>query len=645
MNETLALPTESLKLVNSLRLLANQMISKAGSGHPGIALGAAPILYELYANQLVIDPNNPDMINRDRFVLSAGHGAALLYATLYAAGFDLSSDDLAHFRLPHSKTPGHPEVGVTPGVEATTGPLGQGLGMAVGMAMAEAKLHDQFPSVVDHYTYVLVGDGDLMEGVSHEAASLAGKQALSKLIVIHDDNSISLDGDKSRSDISDNMARFASYGWDVFDVPDGHNGSAIHHAIEQAKRTSKPTFIAVKTIIGDHGPFAGTNKAHGTPLTSEQMATLAVKLSTKMSGFEIAADMLQDMRQRIQVRLNQQRLPDVDELTAYKFFTQHQVTTTPKLTDSVKSQAGRKISKSVIQSFAKQMPQLWGGSADLVASTNAEIVASPLFDKHSRTGRNIAFGVREFGMGAIMNGIALHGGTKIFGSTFLVFSDYMKAAIRLSALQKLPVIYVFTHDSVTVGEDGPTHQPIEQIMSLRLIPGIDVLRPGTAEEIAAAWRKALMSVNRPTVLILSRGTIGSQGTAQQANLAIKNGAVKIATQPEAVINLIASGSEVQLALAVSQQLNVPNNVISMPNLQQFLSLNTAEKAQIIPKDAAKNVIIEAGTTLGWQVLTGENGLIFGIDQFGMSAEPQIILDEYGLNASVIVKKMTQYLEK
>lgn len=645
MNETLALPTESLKLVNSLRLLANQMISKAGSGHPGIALGAAPILYELYANQLVIDPNNPDMINRDRFVLSAGHGAALLYATLYAAGFDLSSDDLAHFRLPHSKTPGHPEVGVTPGVEATTGPLGQGLGMAVGMAMAEAKLHDQFPSVVDHYTYVLVGDGDLMEGVSHEAASLAGKQALSKLIVIHDDNSISLDGDKSRSDISDNMARFASYGWDVLDVPDGHNVSAIHHAIEQAKRTLKPTFIAVKTIIGDHGPFAGTNKAHGTPLTSEQMATLAVKLSTKMSGFEIAADMLQDMRQRIQVRLNQQRLPDVDELTAYKFFTQHQVTTTPKLTDSVKSQAGRKISKSVIQSFAKQMPQLWGGSADLVASTNVEIVASPLFDKHSRTGRNIAFGVREFGMGAIMNGIALHGGTKIFGSTFLVFSDYMKAAIRLSALQKLPVIYVFTHDSVTVGEDGPTHQPIEQIMSLRLIPGIDVLRPGTAEEIAAAWRKALMSVNRPTVLILSRGTIGSQGTAQQANLAIKNGAVKIATQPEAVVNLIASGSEVQLALAVSQQLNVPNRVISMPNLQQFLSLNTAEKAQIIPKDAAKNVIIEAGTTLGWQVLTGANGLIFGIDQFGMSAEPQIILDEYGLNASVIVKKITQYLEK
>ncbi|MEX0380622.1 transketolase family protein [Leuconostoc sp. MS02] len=645
MNETLALPTESLKLVNSLRLLANQMISKAGSGHPGIALGAAPILYELYANQLVIDPNNPDMINRDRFVLSAGHGAALLYATLYAAGFDLSSDDLAHFRLPHSKTPGHPEVGVTPGVEATTGPLGQGLGMAVGMAMAEAKLHDQFPSVVDHYTYVLVGDGDLMEGVSHEAASLAGKQALSKLIVIHDDNSISLDGDKSRSDISDNMARFASYGWDVLDVPDGHNVSAIHHAIEQAKRTLKPTFIAVKTIIGDHGPFAGTNKAHGTPLTSEQMATLAVKLSTKMSGFEIAADMLQDMRQRIQVRLSQQSSPDVDELTAYKFFTQHQVTTTPKLTDSVKNMAGRKISKSVIQSFAKQMPQLWGGSADLVASTNAEIVASPLFDKHNRTGRNIAFGVREFGMGAIMNGIALHGGTKIFGSTFLVFSDYMKAAIRLSALQKLPVIYVFTHDSVTVGEDGPTHQPIEQIMSLRLIPGIDVLRPGTAEEIAVAWQKALMSVNRPTVLILSRGTIGSQGTSQQANLAIKNGAVKIATQPEAVINLIASGSEVQLALAVSQQLNVPNRVISMPNLQQFLSLNTAEKAQIIPKDAAKNVIIEAGTTLGWQVLTGENGLIFGIDQFGMSAEPQIILDEYGLNASVIVKKITQYLEK
>lgn len=645
MNETLALPTESLKLINSMRLIANQMISKAGSGHPGIALGAAPILYELYANQLVVDPDNPDMINRDRFVLSAGHGAALLYTTLYAAGFDLSSADLAHFRSPHSKTPGHPEVGITPGVEATTGPLGQGLGMAVGMAMAEAKLHDQFPNVVDHYTYVLVGDGDLMEGVSHEAASLAGKQGLSKLIVIHDDNSISLDGDKNRSDISDNMARFASYGWHVLDVPDGNDVSAIHHAIDKAKINSKPTFISVKTIIGNYGPYSGTNKAHGTPLTQTQLDALATNLNTEISDFEIDIDVLQDIRQRIHDRLTHQQVTDIDELTAYKFFTQHQVTTTPKLTESIKSQAGRKISKFAIQAFSKQLPQLWGGSADLVASTNAEIVETSLFNSDNRSGRNIAFGVREFGMGAVMNGIALHGGTKIFGATFLVFSDYMKAAIRLSALQKLPVIYVFTHDSITVGEDGPTHQPIEQIMSLRLIPGIDVLRPGTAEEITAAWQKALMSVNRPTVLILSRGPIGSQGTVQQAKSAIENGAVNIATQPKAVINLIASGSEVQLALTVSQKLSVPSRVISMPNLKQFLSLDLKDQTQIIPKAAAENVIIEAGTTLGLQVLTGDTGLIFGIDQFGMSAAPQMMLDEYGLNASTIVKKIAQYLEK
>ena len=645
MNETLALPTDSLKIINSMRLLANQMISKAGSGHPGIALGAAPILYELYANQLVIDPDNPNMINRDRFVLSAGHGAALLYTTLYAAGFDLSSDDLAHFRSPHSKTPGHPEVGITPGVEATTGPLGQGLGMAVGMAMAESKLHDQFPNVIDHYTYVLVGDGDLMEGVSHEAASLAGKQGLSKLIVIHDDNSISLDGDKNRSDISDNMARFASYGWHVLDVPDGNDVSAIHHAIDKAKTSSKPTFISVKTIIGNYGPYAGTNKAHGTPLTQTQLDALATNLNTKISDFEIDIDILQDMRQRIHDRLTHQQVTDIDELTAYNFFTQYQVTTTPKLTKSIKSQAGRKISKFALQAFSKQLPQLWGGSADLVASTNAEIVETALFNADNRSGRNIAFGVREFGMGAVMNGIALHGGTKIFGATFLVFSDYMKAAIRLSALQKLPVIYVFTHDSITVGEDGPTHQPVEQIMSLRLIPGIDVLRPGTAEEITAAWQKALMSVNRPTVLILSRGAIGSQGTAQQAKSAIENGAANIATQPKPVINLIASGSEVQLALTVSWQLNVPSRVISMPNLKQFLSLDLKDQTQIIPKATAENVIIEAGTTLGLQTLTGDTGLIFGIDQFGMSAAPQMMLDEYGLNASAIVKKIAQHLEK
>lgn len=645
MSEKLTSSAESLKAINSIRLLASQMISKAGSGHPGIALGAAPILYELYANQLVVDPDHPNMLNRDRFVLSAGHGAALLYATLYAAGFDLSSDDLAHFRLPHSKTPGHPEVGITPGVEATTGPLGQGLGMAVGMAMAEAKLHDQFPNVVDHYTYVLVGDGDLMEGVSHEAASLASKQVLSKLIVIHDDNSISLDGDKSKSDISDNMARFESYGWDVLDVPDGNHISAIHDAIDKAKENSKPTFISVKTIIGNYGPFAGTSKAHGTPLNEKQLDELAANLNISISDFDIDDDVLQDIRQRIQTRLIHQRLPNTDELAAYKLFTQYQVTETPKLTDTIKTQAGRKISKAVIQAFSKQLPQLWGGSADLVASTNAEIVESSLFNKNNRAGRNIAFGVREFGMGAVMNGIALHGGTKIFGSTFLVFSDYMKAAIRLSALQKLPVIYVFTHDSVTVGEDGPTHQPIEQIMSLRLIPDIDVLRPGTAEEIAAAWQKALTSVNRPTVLILSRGDIGAQGTTQQANLAIENGAAELTTQPEAVINLIASGSEVQLALAVSRQLNVPSRVISMPDLKRFLSLSPKEQTQIIPKAAAENVIIEAGTTLGLQVLTGDTGLIFGIDRFGMSASSQKILDEYGLNASVIVQKITQYLEK
>lgn len=639
--KTSSLSTETIQ---SLRLLSNQMISKAGSGHPGIALGAAPILYELYANQLNVDPENPNMINRDRFVLSAGHGAALLYATLHAAGFDLSAQDLSEFRQPHSKTPGHPEVGVTPGVEATTGPLGQGLGMAVGMAMAEAKLNNQFPSVIDHFTFALVGDGDLMEGVSHEVASLAGQQKLGKLVVLYDDNAVSLDGLKKRSDISNNLARFASYGWDIREVADGNDLEAIHDAIENAKMSPEPTLIAVKTIIGDFGPFAGTNKAHGTPLDSQQLQDLSSALDVDIQNFELPSNLLEDMRAKISNRLLHQKQPLNDELTDYLQFSTKNTVTIPELPTDLKVQAGRKISKYVLQNFATQLPQLWGGSADLVASTNAEVVASPLFNADDRSGRNIAFGVREFGMGAVMNGIALHGGTKVFGATFLAFSDYMKAAIRLSALQHVPSIYVFTHDSITVGEDGPTHQPVEQLMGLRLIPGVDVLRPGTAEEIASAWQQALTSTDRPTILILSRGEIGAQGSTDQAKQSLENGAAQIRHHDEAKINLIATGSEVQIAQKVSELLSLPSNVVSMPNLSRFLALDDDKKQQIIPETGTKNVIIEAGTTLGWQGIAGNDGVIFGIDEFGMSAAAQIALDEFGFNAEDIVDKITQELQ-
>lgn len=634
----------ALETIANLRLLSNHMISKAGSGHPGIALGTAPILYELYANQLIVDPKNPDMINRDRFVMSAGHGAALLYATLYAAGFNITSNDLSEFRNPNAITPGHPEVGITPGVEATTGPLGQGFGMAVGMAMAEAKLHDEFPTVIDHFTFALVSDGDLMEGVSHEVASLAGQQNLSKLIVLYDDNQVSLDGEKSRSDTSNNLMRFESYGWQTIEIADGNNLVLIHDAIETAKKSLRPTLIAVKTVIGEFGPYAGTNKAHGTPLNQEQLKALAQKLKVDINNFEIDQKILQDMRQRIQKRLLSQQPSNESEILAYQKMLNQDIEM-PNLMIGDKIQAGRKISNIVLQSFAQQLSQLWGGSADLAASTLAEISDSSLFTQNNRVGRNIAFGVREFGMGTIMNGIALHGGTKIFGATFLAFSDYMKAAIRLSALQKVPAIYVFTHDSVTVGEDGPTHQPIEQIMSLRLIPGVDVLRPGTVEEIIAAWKQALESTNRPTILILSRGPIGIHSSIEQAKLAIDRGATIIHEQKSARVNLIASGSEVQLAVEVSQQLNMSNRIISIPNLARFLSLKQNEKEQIIPKDGAENVIIEAGTTLGWQALAGSSGLIIGIDQFGMSAAPQTVLNHYGLNASAIVKRIKHHLER
>ena len=513
--------------INMLRLLSNQMISKAGSGHPGIALGAAPILYELYANQLVINPQNPKMINRDRFVLSAGHGAALLYATLHVAGFNISSDDLQAFRQPYSITPGHPEVGLTPGVEATTGPLGQGLGMAVGMAMAEEHLRANHPEVINHYTYALVGDGDLMEGVSHEAASLAGQQQLERLIVLYDDNNVSLDGPKNRADVTDNIVRFQSYGWQTLLVDDGNDLNAIHDAIEMAKKSDKPSLIAVQTVIGDFGPFAGSNKAHGTPLKSSELLDLAHNLNVDIDNFNVPANLLADMKDRIMRRLNREKQPSLSAMQAYEATTATNKLKVPTIDDDLKQQAGRKISKHILQKFAQQLPNLWGGSADLVASTNAEIVGADLFNAQNRAGRNIAFGVREFAMGAVMNGIALHGGTKIFGATFLAFSDYMKAAIRLSALQKVPVIYVFTHDSITVGEDGPTHQPVEQLMALRSIPNVEVLRPGTANEIALAWQQALTSIDKPTILILSRGNLGTQGNEVQSINAQKYGASEI----------------------------------------------------------------------------------------------------------------------
>lgn len=643
MKETLVQTDIATRTINQLRLLANQMITRAGSGHPGIALGAAPMLYELYANQLVVDPATPNMVNRDRFVLSAGHGAALLYATLHAAGFDLSAADLADFRQPHAKTPGHPEVGVTPGVDATTGPLGQGLGMAVGMAMAEAKLHAQFPTVINHFTYALVGDGDLMEGISHEVASLAGQQVLDKLIVLYDDNQVSLDGQRGRADTVDNVARFASYGWDIRRINDGNDLAAIHDAIENAKLSPEPTLIAVKTTIGDFGPYAGTNQAHGTPLTLAQLSDLADNLTTTIDGFGLDHTVIAHMRETIKRRLATQPQPTDVEHNAYLAFTQYKNVPTPVLSAAAQTQAARTIGKVALQDLAHDWPQLWGGAADLASSTQTTIDTASLFSPNNRKGRNIAFGVREFGMGAVMNGIGLHGGTRVFGSTFLAFSDYMKAAIRLSAMQQIPVIYIFTHDSVTVGEDGPTHQPIEQLMGLRLIPGVTVLRPGTAAEVAAAWQQALMSTNQPTVLVLSRGSLGTQGTPTQAQAAMQDGAVQIMPARQAAINLIATGSEVQLAVAVSQQLPLSSRVISMPNLQRFLSLDKSKKLAIIPKDHAKNVIIEAGTTLGWQAIAGDDGLIFGIDHYGMSAAPQTVLAACGLEVNELTEKIIQQL--
>lgn len=487
----------------------------------------------------------------------------------------------------------------------------------------------------------MVGDGDLMEGVSHEAASLAGQQQLERLIVLYDNNNVSLDGPKNRADVTDNIVRFQSYGWQTLLVDDGNDLNAIHDAIKMAKKSDKPSLIAVQTVIGDFGPFAGSNKAHGTPLKSSELLDLAHNLNVDIDNFNVPANLLADMKDRIMRRLNREKQPSLSALQAYEATTATDKLKLPAINDELKQQAGRKISKHVLQQFAKQLPSLWGGSADLVASTNAEIVGADLFNAQNRAGRNIAFGVREFAMGAVMNGIALHGGTKIFGATFLAFSDYMKAAIRLSALQKVPVIYVFTHDSITVGEDGPTHQPVEQLMALRSIPNVEVLRPGTANEIVLAWQQALTSIDKPTILILSRGNLGTQGNEVQASNAQKYGASEIIHNEQAKINLIATGSEVQIAIKVKELLPFPANVISMPNLRKFQSLEKSKRNNIVDEYAAKNVIIEAGTCLGWREIAQDNGLIFGLDDFGMSAAPDIALRELGFDAHAISARIIE----
>lgn len=558
--------------VNTIRTLSIEAVQKANSGHPGLPMGAAPMAYALWTKHLKVNPTTSrNWVDRDRFVLSAGHGSAMLYSLLHLSGYNVTIDDLKNFRQWDSKTPGHPEVHHTDGVEATTGPLGQGIAMAVGMAMAEAHLaatynRDSFP-IMDHYTYAICGDGDLMEGVSQEASSMAGHMKLGKLIVLYDSNDISLDGPTSKAFTENVGARYEAYGWQHILVKDGNDLDEIEAAIEAAKaETDKPTLIEVKTVIGYGAPKEGTSSVHGAPIGEEGITAAKAVYGWEYPDFtvpeEVAArfkETMIDEGQKAEAAWNEMfknyehahpelakqfkeafanQLPEgwEQELPKYELGT---------------SAASRVTSKETIQAISKVVPSFWGGSADLSASNNTMVAAEKDFEPGQYEGRNIWFGVREFAMAAAMNGIQLHGGSHVYGGTFFVFTDYLRPAIRLAALQKVPVTYVLTHDSVAVGEDGPTHEPIEQLASVRCIPNVHVIRPADGNETVAAWKIAMTSTETPTILVLSRQNLPVlEGTLEHASDSVQKGAYVLSPQkgeqPAGI--LIATGSEVNLAV-------------------------------------------------------------------------------------------------
>ncbi|MEQ2691921.1 transketolase, partial [Enterococcus faecalis] len=642
--------------VNTIRTLSIEAVQKANSGHPGLPMGAAPMAYALWTKHLKVNPTTSrNWVDRDRFVLSAGHGSAMLYSLLHLSGYNVTIDDLKNFRQWDSKTPGHPEVHHTDGVEATTGPLGQGIAMAVGMAMAEAHLaatynRDSFP-IMDHYTYAICGDGDLMEGVSQEASSMAGHMKLGKLIVLYDSNDISLDGPTSKAFTENVGARYEAYGWQHILVKDGNDLDEIEAAIEAAKaETDKPTLIEVKTVIGYGAPKEGTSSVHGAPIGEEGITAAKAVYGWEYPDFtvpeEVAArfkETMIDEGQKAEAAWNEMfknyehahpelakqfkeafanQLPEgwEQELPKYELGT---------------SAASRVTSKETIQAISKVVPSFWGGSADLSASNNTMVAAEKDFEPGQYEGRNIWFGVREFAMAAAMNGIQLHGGSHVYGGTFFVFTDYLRPAIRLAALQKVPVTYVLTHDSVAVGEDGPTHEPIEQLASVRCIPNVHVIRPADGNETVAAWKIAMTSTETPTILVLSRQNLPVlEGTLEHASDSVQKGAYVLSPQkgeqPAGI--LIATGSEVNLAVEAQAKLaeeGIDVSVVSMPSFDLFEKQSAEYKESVLPKAVTKRVAIEAAASFGWERYVGTEGKTITIDHFGASAPGGLVLEKFG----------------
>ena len=669
-------PASPALMANAIRALAMDAVQQANSGHPGAPMGMADIAVALWGRHLKHNPANPHWADRDRFVLSNGHGSMLIYALLHLTGYDLPIEELRNFRQMHSKTPGHPEVGITPGVETTTGPLGQGITNAVGLALAEKLLAQEFNrpghAVVDHHTYVFLGDGCLMEGISHEACALAGAWKLNKLIALYDDNGISIDGQVAPWFIDDTPKRFEAYGWNVIRGVDGHDADAVDAAISKAKGSNKPTLIACKTAIGKGSPNrAGTAKAHGEALGAEEIKLTREALGWSFEPFVIPDDVYQAWDARHTGLAAESQW--VDAFEAYskahpelavefirrvegqlpKNFAQVAVDAAVAAHTKGETVASRKASQIALEAFTKALPELLGGSADLTGSNLTNTSSTPALrfgaDGTSNGGRHINYGVREFGMAAIMNGVALHGGYIPYGGTFLTFSDYSRNAIRMAALMKLRVIHVFTHDSIGLGEDGPTHQSIEHAASLRLIPNLDVWRPGDTAETAVAWAKAIETKDRPTALLLSRQNIayapksGLDDIAKGAYVLAEPSEVGLKKKAQAII--IATGSEVQLALhaqALLAKEKIAVRVVSMPSTTVFDRQDMAYKKAVLPAGLPR-IAVEMGVSDGWWKYGC--AAVVGIDTYGESAPAPVLFKHFGFTpdnvAATVVKVLNQ----
>lgn len=643
------------KIIDNIRGLSIDIINEAKSGHPGIALGAAPIMYSLYANHLKFIPTNDKWINRDRFILSAGHGSSLLYSTLYMAGFPISLEDLQSFRKIDSITPGHPEYGVTPGVDMSTGPLGQGVATAVGMAIAESYLSNYFgKNIIDYYTYALCGDGCLMEGVSYEALSLAGNLGLNKLILLYDSNSVTLDGELSNSSNENTKMRFEAIGWNYILVNDGEDVSLINDAIAKAKASDKPTIIEIKTVIGKFSKLQGTSKVHGSPLDIEDIKNIKEQLNLRDIPLAVSSESVTEFQKMISDRNNglydkwEKEVEKLDEQKKKELFglINQEPLDIKNIYYEIPEdgrEANRVSSGKILNSIAQNYPFIMGGSADVASSTHAIIKGEKSFNKSNPGGRNIDFGVREHGMAGIANGLALSG-LRPFVSTFFSFADYLKPSLRLSALMNLPVLYIFTHDSITVGEDGPTHQPVEQLVMLRSIPNVNVYRPFDANEVLGSY-KSILENNNPSCLVLSRNKVELNPNTKVNE--VKKGAYILEEERgELDAVLVSSGEEMELAIKVHQMLTergIGIRLVSMPSMTIFEKQTQKYQESVIPKNVAV-FVIELSSSYSWYKYTNDESHLFTVNSFGVSGNKESILQKYGFDSEKIANSIEKLLK-